>query len=151
MNKQGFLGILLSVIFIWAGMLIGVSFLEAPLKFQAPGVTLPIGLGIGRLVFGALNKIEIIFCLSLILFSFLAPATKEFKYLLAVVTLILIAQTFWLLPVLDARAQVIIEGGVPAQSSPHLFYVAGEISKLLTLLLMGFRFFFQSVQLIPRG
>gem|GEM_PF-4447495 len=25
--------------FIWVGMLCGISFLEAPLKFQAPGIT----------------------------------------------------------------------------------------------------------------
>ena len=40
------------------GMVLAVSFLEAPLKFRAPGVTLPIGLGIGRLVFRALNSAE---------------------------------------------------------------------------------------------
>jgi len=37
---------------------LAVSFLEAPLKFRAPGVTLPIGLAIGRLVFRALNRAE---------------------------------------------------------------------------------------------
>jgi hypothetical protein len=37
------------------GAIIAISFLEAPLKFLAPGVTIPIGLGIGRLVFTALN------------------------------------------------------------------------------------------------
>jgi len=29
--------------------LVAISFLEAPLKFRAPGVTVPFGLGIGRL------------------------------------------------------------------------------------------------------
>ena len=32
--------------FIWLGMVLGISFIEAPLKFRAPGVTLGIGLGI---------------------------------------------------------------------------------------------------------
>lgn len=45
--------------FVWLGMVLAISFLEAPLKFRAPGVTLPIGLGIGRLVFRALNGAEI--------------------------------------------------------------------------------------------
>ena len=45
-------------VFIWVGMIIAISFMEAWLKFRAPGVTLPIGLGIGRLVFGALNRVE---------------------------------------------------------------------------------------------
>ena len=33
---------------VWLGMVLAISFLEAPLKFRAPGVTLPPGLGIGR-------------------------------------------------------------------------------------------------------
>jgi len=37
--------------FVWLGMVLAISFLEAPLKFRAPGVTLQIGLGIGRVVF----------------------------------------------------------------------------------------------------
>ena len=40
-----------AVTFLWLGMVLAISFLEAPLKFRAPGVTVPIGLGIGRLVF----------------------------------------------------------------------------------------------------
>jgi hypothetical protein len=38
-----------AVTFTWLGMVLAISFLEAPLKFRAPGVTIPIGLGIGRL------------------------------------------------------------------------------------------------------
>ncbi len=40
-------------------MVLAISFLEAPLKFRAPNVTLQIGLGIGRLVFRALNTVEV--------------------------------------------------------------------------------------------
>ena len=46
--------------FVWLGMVLAISFLEAPLKFRAPGVTIPIGLGIGRLVFRALNTAEVV-------------------------------------------------------------------------------------------
>ena len=47
--------------FTWLGMVLAISFLETPLKFRAPGVTVPIGLGIGRLVFRALNIAEAVF------------------------------------------------------------------------------------------
>ena len=50
---------LVATALIWFGLTLGLSFIETPLKFQAPGVTLTIGLEIGRLVFGVLNKIEI--------------------------------------------------------------------------------------------
>lgn len=49
-----------AVPFVWLGMVLAISFLEAPLKFRAPGITLPLGLGIGRLVFRALNAAEIV-------------------------------------------------------------------------------------------
>ena len=49
-----------AVIFVWLGMVLAISFLEAPLKFRAPNVTLQIGLGIGRLVFRALNTVEVV-------------------------------------------------------------------------------------------
>lgn len=46
----------LACLLTWIGFVCAISFLEAWLQFQTPGVTLPIGLGIGKLVFGALNK-----------------------------------------------------------------------------------------------
>ncbi|MFT4087805.1 MAG: hypothetical protein QM658_11780 [Gordonia sp. (in: high G+C Gram-positive bacteria)] len=45
-----------ALVFLWLGMVAAISFLEAPLKFQAPGITVPLGLGIGRLVFRALTR-----------------------------------------------------------------------------------------------
>ena len=47
-----------AVAFVWLGMALAISFLEVPLKFRAPGVTMPIGLGIGRIVFRALKLVE---------------------------------------------------------------------------------------------
>ncbi|WP_237562181.1 hypothetical protein [Glutamicibacter soli] len=35
------------------GLVTGISFIEAPLKFTAPEITIPLGSGIGRLVFFA--------------------------------------------------------------------------------------------------
>ena len=49
-----------AAMFVWLGMVIAIFFLEAPLKFRAPGVTVPIGLGVGQLVFRALNTAEVI-------------------------------------------------------------------------------------------
>ena len=54
-------GLLLLMLGVWLGMLLGISFMEAPLKFRAPNMTIALGLGIGQLVFSALNKVEINF------------------------------------------------------------------------------------------
>ena len=44
---------------LWLGMVLAISFLEAPLKFRAPGLDLRTGLAIGRIVFRALNVTEV--------------------------------------------------------------------------------------------
>lgn len=63
-----------AVAFTWLGMLLGVSFLEAPLKFRAPGVTPQLGLGIGRVVFAALNRVEVLLTVVLALTVVAGPS-----------------------------------------------------------------------------
>ena len=41
----------IAITFVWLGMVLAISFLEAPLKFRAPNVTLQIGLGISNVLF----------------------------------------------------------------------------------------------------
>ena len=87
----------------WMGAVCAISFLEAWLKFRAPGVSLSIGLGIGRLVFSVLNKVEWI--LAAIAVSNLVVGSADFAgrwqlNLVFIAVAILIAQTFWLLPAL---------------------------------------------------
>jgi hypothetical protein len=128
----------IAVPFIWFGLLGGISFLEAPLKFQAPGITIPLGLGIGRLVFFALNKIEIALAI-LMIFSFVRARPKNRFPLVsfAVVAFLLLLETVWLLPVLDARATLVISGEVPPQSNLHLIYIAFDALKFVLLLGLG--------------
>ncbi len=37
-------GVAAAIVFVWAGMVLVISFLEGPLKFRAPGVSIPVGL-----------------------------------------------------------------------------------------------------------
>lgn len=61
------------VVFTWLGMVLAISFLEAPLKFRAPDVTLRIGLGISRIVFRALNVVEAALASVLVIAAALGP------------------------------------------------------------------------------
>jgi hypothetical protein len=45
---------------LWAGVLIGVSFLAAPAKFGAAGLSLPVAMEVGRREFGTLNHAELV-------------------------------------------------------------------------------------------
>jgi hypothetical protein len=122
----------------WAGLIGGISFLEAPLKFQAPGITIPLGLGIGQLVFQALNKIEIVLLLIILTCSLPAPLKNICSILLFSVTIFLMIDTFWLLPLLDERAKLVLAGHAPIKSYHHLLYIIIETIKLSLLIALGF-------------
>ena len=129
----------ISIPFVWFGAVAAISFMEAPLKFQAPGITIPLGLGIGRLVFYALNWIEIVLAVVL-LTSFVFG--REFIgrvawTLFGLILVILIAETFWLLPVLDARAVQVISGTADPFSKLHFFYIGFDAVKLVLLFSLG--------------
>ncbi len=125
--------------FLWIGFVSAISFMEAWLKFQAPGVSLEIGLGIGRLVFDALNKVEWIFALAVIvnlIFDKSRPTAMQIA-LFSIPVILLSLQTMWLLPVLDARAELIIQNQIPPSSNLHFYYIGMEVMKVFCLSLYG--------------
>lgn len=125
-------------VFLWIGFVCAISFMEAWLKFQAPGVTMAVGLGIGQLVFNALNTVEwafaIVIAASLLVKGHLF-SVKNVLYFIPLVLLIL--QTFWALPALDARAGLWIRGETPPPSYLHFYYVGMEALKIGCLLFFG--------------
>ena len=131
--------IALIITFLWIGFVSAISFMEAWLKFRAPGVTLAIGLSIGRLVFNSLNKIEWVLAVALICILFYGR--MEFfnwqMVLLYIPILMLIVQTIWILPTLDARAELHINGLIVPKSNMHLYYVIVEVIKVCCLIAFG--------------
>ncbi|MFC1226453.1 hypothetical protein ACFE6N_21800 [Pedobacter sp. BG31] len=125
-------------VIFWAGLIGGISFLEAPLKFQAPGITIPLGLGIGQLVFQALNKIEVILLMVILACSLPAPLKNISSILLFSVTILLMTDTFWLLPLLDERAKLVLAGHAPVRSYHHILYIIADTIKFLILITLGF-------------
>lgn len=134
----------LASIFIWIGFVSAISFMEAWLKFRAPGITLPLGLGIGRLVFNALNKVEWVLMLSVLisLFPFKVIKAKG-KIALIILLAILILQTIWLLPALDLRAEQHINNTIVSKSNLHFYYVIAELVKVIVLFFTGTILFYR--------
>ncbi|MFJ2952875.1 hypothetical protein ACIO8H_35475 [Streptomyces sp. NPDC087226] len=115
---------------VWIGAVVAVSFLEAPLKFRAPGITLPLGLSVGRLVFRALTRLETVL---LVLAAAAAAAHGPAALALLPAAAVLAVQMLVLRPRLDARALGIISGRTPPPSRLHVLYVIGEVLKLAAL------------------
>ncbi|WP_024481038.1 hypothetical protein [Cellulophaga baltica] len=133
----------IAITFIWVGFIGAISFMEAWLKFRAPGIDTALGLGIGQLVFSALNKVEITSAVLIVLLSIASKEKKTIQVqgLFYVAVAILVLQSVWLLPALDTRANLIREGVVLGKSKLHLWYVLVEIVKITCLILFGFRSF----------
>ncbi|KOH46140.1 hypothetical protein [Sunxiuqinia dokdonensis] len=131
------------ILVFWAGFVSAISFLEAWLKFKAPGITLPLGLGIGKLVFTAMNRTEWVL---LALFIFAVVYTrrrlqiigKTSAILFFILLILLSLQTFWFLPELNQRADLIIAGQPPEDSLAHLFYGLAEVIKVVSLIALAF-------------
>ena len=127
----------IAVPFIWLGMVLAISFLETPLKFRAPGITVPLGLGIGRLVFRALAVVELalagVFTAALVL----GDRTTAVIVLAGLLWVVLVVQVAVLLPRLDRRARLILSGGSLPRSRLHLAYVALDGIKVVLLPVLG--------------
>ncbi len=131
--------ILIVITFLWIGFVSAISFMEAWLKFRAPGITLPLGLGIGRLVFGALNKVEWVFALFIIVTVALTQKNYiNIQNLFALIPIIiLIIQSWYALPELDARAEMHIRGWDVQPSNLHFIYIVMEFIKIFSLIVYG--------------
>ena len=126
-----------ALIMLWAGVVIGVSFLAAPAKFGAPGLSLPVAMEVGRREFGALNLAELVLAIVTLALAAYARPERTIWLGLGLAAVIVVLQWLWLLPVLDARAELIIRGETPEPAPWHALYIGAEVLKLLALLVIG--------------
>lgn len=124
--------------FLWLGMVLAISFLEAPLKFRAPGVTLPIGLGIGRLVFRALNAVELLWAVAIVVAVVAGdPPAAAVPVAAGVAVGALAVQLVGVRPRLTRRSDAVLAGRTGPRSHAHLVYVALEVIKVVALIWLG--------------
>jgi hypothetical protein len=129
--------ITVAVAFVWLGMVLAISFLEAPLKFRAPNVTLQIGLGIGRLVFRALNTVEVGFALVVLAILAAAPAPARIAAAFCVAIAALAIQLIAVRPRLTRRSDQVLAGLEASRSRGHYAYLGLEVVKAAALLAAG--------------
>ena len=136
---------------LWAGMVLGISCLETPIKFSAPALKQAVApeLGralafdIGRVVFDAFSKVQVVWSvLTFVLLLVVRPFQKTpraIAVLFALVWPIVAFQTFVLVPALATRAQMVLSA--PTQKLPpapyHALYTSTELVKLIALITLG--------------
>jgi hypothetical protein len=126
------------VSFLWVGMTIGISMIATPVRFTAQTITRPIALDVGRVVFAALNKAELLALVLLLIVVRVSGRATKYLGFCGALALILIAQSVWLIPELSERTQMIINGIEPPKSYAHAIYSSLELAKIALLLWLGF-------------
>lgn len=116
------------------GMVLGISFIEAPLKFRAPGITIELGLGIGQIVFRALNACECVLAAIVAIATLASMGEGLGSPLLLSAVIVLVVQLAIVRPLLRRRSRHVLEHGAGASRSlQHLWYVALEALKVILL------------------
>jgi hypothetical protein len=118
---------------LWAGLLVGVSFIAMPAMFRAPSLTLPVALDVGRTTFARWNAIE---WLLLGMMALTMVFTRPGVFAVAsagVLDILFLIQSMILLPALNNRAATIIAGKKPPLASDRLLYITIDVLKLCIL------------------
>jgi hypothetical protein len=122
---------------VWLGFVLAISFMEAPLKFRAAGVSRSQALAVGRVVFRALNLVESM--LLLIVLAGLPGESSRARMTVSLLAGLFALQQLVLRWPLDRYiAKSVAEGGSASRRVTHLHrvYVFLEIIKVLGLVVL---------------
>lgn len=133
-------GLLPATYLIWAGLILGVSFIATPVKFQAPNLTMPVALEVGKATFHLFNAVEWGVIALLVILTKMSSDMSRKWIICAFMLAVLSIQSFWLLPALDIRTDLVIAGGQPSSGHLHLFYIFIECFKLFVTLMASWMF-----------
>lgn len=131
-----------AVLFLWAGLLLGVSFVATPAKFLAPSLPMAQALDVGRWTFHVLARIEWGFAavaLLLLAATWQAGTSRigAVTAVVVVVAIVLAVESLSLRPMLDARVLRIMAGESVPPSSWHDVYIALETLRLVLIFAAG--------------
>jgi hypothetical protein len=120
--------------FGWMG-LVTMSCIAAPLKFKV--MERSVAVRLGKVMFRTLNHIELVLA-PLVLIALLFGSRDVAKILIFLaISVILLSQTFWLIPTLFPWADEVIGGMETKLSFHHRTYIILEGIKLIALFAFG--------------
>ena len=125
---------MIALALLWAGMVLGVAFVAVPAQFAAEGLSRPLGIDVTRHVFASFGRVELWIAAATLVLALLLRLGRRLWALLALLWVIVALQSLWLLPVLDARADQLLQGQEPLSGPWHGLFVASEVTKLGALL-----------------
>ncbi len=124
--------------FSWFGVSLGVAGIATPVRFATPSLSREVAADVGRAVFLALNKVELGLLVGVLILIRVSGRSRDYLVPGALLALIVIVQSAWLLPELAARADMIAAGDTPPETMAHSLYSALELAKYGMLFWIGF-------------
>lgn len=125
-----------ALLLLWSGVSLGGALIAAPAKFQAPSLTLPVALEVGRAQFQWIGRGELIICMLTVLAAFYCR--PPYWRWVAVPVALFVVQYFVIMPPLDTRTQAVIAGAQQNGTILHLSYVVLEVTKFCALAGVGY-------------
>ena len=122
---------------VWAGLVLGVSFVATPVKFLAPSLSHADAMEVGRVTFAALQWIECVALAGMAVLVYLDRSRGRRLVLFGAVAAVMACQYLWVLPILDARVETIIRGQDLPPSFLHWVYTGVEGIKVGLLIAFG--------------
>ncbi|GAB9465164.1 hypothetical protein Gpo141_00002581 [Globisporangium polare] len=110
---------------LWLGFVLGISFLEAWIKFKAPFVPRHLGFDVGRTVFAALNAVELALCAGLWVVQLVGGSQfspLDVSIVLVVLTIVLGTQFALLFPRLEIASEFVIYDAIKNQPDDSLTF-----------------------------
>lgn len=119
-------------------MTAGLSLLATPARFQAPMISRSDAMELGAFIFALLNKAEFVALILLLIVVRVSGRSRRWWAVCGILTLILVAQSAWLIPELTLRGQMVADGRELPASIAHAAYSSLELTKLALLFVGGF-------------
>lgn len=126
---------LAKVALLWAGIVVGCSFIATPAKFKAPSLSLPTALEVGRATFRSMVLAELILVVAGVVLLVQMRSRRSWFWLAIA---ILAIQWLGVMPMLNARTDAVIAGTSTSGPPWHLAYILLEVIKVAALLLTAF-------------
>lgn len=123
-----------AICLLWAGSIIGLSFIATPAKFLVVDLDLITAIKVGRETFRIFNWWEMVMCCALLLTNLLNHRNKRLAVYTAIVTLLLAIQLGIVKPILNGHTETLITDLIRTKAPSHTLYVVFEALKVFVLL-----------------
>ncbi|MGB1360936.1 MAG: hypothetical protein ACPG8V_02345 [Alphaproteobacteria bacterium] len=139
MNK---LTLMAMIYILWAGEIIGLSFIATPAKFLASNFTIPELLIIGNVTFHTQKWVEWGFLAVLLILNICHYRKNGINNNMAVLITIFclfMIEYYYLMPIMDIRLSNVVNGINQPATNHHNVFVALEIIKIIILVVCSYK------------